>query len=40
MASTDPWTSPEKGKAVPLQGWTGLEGYRRLRLSDFKTIST
>jgi len=25
-------------KAVPLQAWTGLEGSRRLRLSDFKTI--
>jgi len=29
-----------KGKAVPLQAWTGPEGSRRLRLSDFKTIST
>jgi hypothetical protein len=27
-----------KGKAVPLQAWTGPEGSRRLRLSDFKTI--
>jgi len=27
-----------KGKAIPLQAWTGLEGSRRLRLSDFKTI--
>jgi hypothetical protein len=26
-----------KGKAVPLQAWTGPEG-RRLRLPDFKTI--
>ena len=25
-------------KAVPLQTWTGPEGSRRLRLSDFKTI--
>jgi hypothetical protein len=29
-----------KGKAIPLQAWTGPEGYRRLRLPDFKTIST
>jgi len=27
-----------KGKAVPLQAWTGPEGSRRLRLPDFKTI--
>jgi len=29
-----------KGKAVPLQAWTGPEGFRRLRLPDFKTIGT
>jgi len=29
-----------KGKAIPLQVWTGLEGSRRLTLPDFKTIST
>jgi len=29
-----------KGKAIPLQAWTGPEGSRRLRLSDFKTVST
>jgi hypothetical protein len=29
-----------KGKAIPLQAWTGSEGYRRLRLPDFKTIGT
>jgi hypothetical protein len=29
-----------KGKAIPLQAWTGLEGSRRLRLPDFKTIGT
>jgi len=28
------------GKAIPLQAWTGLEGSRRLRLPDFKTIGT
>jgi len=29
-----------KGKAVPLQAWTGLEVFRRLRLPDFKRIGT
>jgi len=29
-----------KGKAVPLQTWTGPEGPRRLRLLDFQTVST
>jgi hypothetical protein len=29
-----------KGKAVPLQPWTGPEGSRSLRLTDFKTIGT
>jgi len=29
-----------KGKAIPLQAWTGLEGSRRLRSPDFKTIGT
>jgi hypothetical protein len=28
-----------KGKAFPLQAWTGPKGSRSLRLSDFKTIS-
>jgi hypothetical protein len=30
----------KKGKAIPLQVWTGPEGSRRLRLPDFKTIGT
>jgi hypothetical protein len=30
----------EKGKAFPLQAWTGPEGSRKLRLPDFKTIGT
>jgi len=30
----------EKGKAIPLQAWTGPEGSRKLRLPDFKTIGT
>jgi hypothetical protein len=29
-----------KGKANPLQAWTGPEGSKRLRLPDFKTIGT
>jgi hypothetical protein len=29
-----------RGKAIPLQAWTGTEGSRRLRLPDFKTIDT
>jgi hypothetical protein len=29
-----------KGKAIPLQAWTGPESSRRLRLPDFKTVST
>jgi hypothetical protein len=29
-----------KGKAIPLQAWTGSEGSRRLMLPDFKTIGT
>jgi len=29
-----------KGKAIPLQAWTEPEGSRRMRLPDFKTIST
>jgi hypothetical protein len=28
------------GKAIPLHAWTGPEGSRRLRLSDFKAIGT
>jgi hypothetical protein len=28
-----------KGKAIPLQAWTGPEGSRRLRLLDFKTAA-
>jgi len=29
-----------KGKAIPLQAWTGPEGTRRLSLPDFKTVGT
>ena len=36
------WTESlnTKGKAIPLQAWTGPEGSRRFRFPDFKTIST
>jgi len=34
------WEVKGKGKAIPLQAWTGPEGSRRLRLLDFKTIGT
>ena len=33
-------TAKVKGKAIPLQAWTGPEDSRRLRLPDFKTIGT
>jgi len=29
-----------KGKAIPLQAWTGPEGSRRLRFPDLMTIGT
>jgi hypothetical protein len=29
-----------KGKAIPIQAKTGVEGSRRVRLPDIKTIST
>jgi len=29
-----------KGKAIPLQTWTGPEDSRRLKLADFKTVGT
>jgi len=30
----------KQSKAIPLQAWTDPEGSRRLRLPDFKTLST
>jgi len=33
-------TSRYEGKAIPFQAWTGPEGFKRLRLPDFKTIGT
>jgi hypothetical protein len=29
-----------KGKAIPLQAWTGPDGSRRFSLPDIKTIGT
>ena len=29
-----------KGKAIPLQAWTGPEGFKRLRIPNLKTIGT
>jgi hypothetical protein len=29
-----------KGKAIPLQAWTGPEGSSRMRFPDFKTVGT
>jgi len=29
-----------KGKAIPLQAWTGPNGSTKLRLPDFKIICT
>jgi len=31
---------PVKGRAIPLQAWTGTESSRRLRLPNLKTIGT
>jgi hypothetical protein len=33
-------TQNVKGKAIPLQAWTGPDGSNRMRFPDFKTIST
>ena len=29
-----------KGKAISIHAWAGSEGFRRLRLPDFKTVGT
>ena len=29
----------QEGKAVPLEAWTGPEGYRKLRFPDFMTMA-
>jgi hypothetical protein len=44
LGSTQPLTEISKvkvkGKAIPLQAWTGLEDSRKLRLQYFKTVGT
>jgi len=40
VAGTDIIQCKGKGKALPLQTWTGPEGSRRLRLPDFKRVGT
>jgi hypothetical protein len=41
LRSTQPLTemSEGRGKAVPLQAWSGPEGYRKLRFPDFITTA-
>jgi hypothetical protein len=34
------YTKYGKGKAIPLQAWTGPKGSGRLRFRDFKAIGT
>jgi hypothetical protein len=36
----DQYVKKGKGKAIPVQAWTGPEGSRWLRVPDFKTIDT
>ena len=36
---TETCSNQGKGKAVPLQAWTGPEGSRKLRLPDFVTVA-
>jgi len=31
--------SEQNGKAIPLQAWSGPEGYRKLRFPDFMTTA-
>ena len=39
LGLTQPLTEMSKGKAVPLQAWTGPEVSRKLRLPDFLTTA-
>jgi len=34
------WHDVIRDKAIPLQAWSGPEGSSRLRLADFKTVSS
>jgi hypothetical protein len=40
LLTLDKFTCKGKGKAIPVKTWTGPEGSRRLRPTDFKTIDT
>jgi hypothetical protein len=39
LESAQPLTEMSKGKAVPLQAWSGPEGSRKLRLTDYVTMA-
>jgi hypothetical protein len=39
LGSTQPLTELSKGKAVPLQAWSGPEGSRKLRFPDYMTTA-
>ena len=39
LESTQPLTEMSKGKIVPLQAWSGLEGSRKLRFPDYMTVA-
>jgi hypothetical protein len=28
------------GKAIPIEDWAGLEGFKRIRLPDLETVGT
>ena len=40
LADAGPLYTLVKGKAIPLQAWTGPEDSRRLRVPYFKTVGT
>ena len=39
LVSNQPLTEVRKGKAVPLQAWSGPEGSSKLRFLDFLTTA-
>ena len=39
LGLTQPLTEISKGKAVPLQAWSGPEGSRKLRIPNFVTTA-
>jgi len=41
VGESDVFYMPQvKAKSIPLQAWTVPEGYRRMRLPDFKILGT